>query len=67
MNPENLKIIAATIVALSQVYMIAPWQFPVFARIWDWIARVCSFLANVLAWTAMQARLNYYTVIQEAQ
>lgn len=67
MNPDNIKMIAAAIVALSQVYMIAPWQFPIFARMWDWVARFCGWLANMLAWISMKARLNYYLVIQEAQ
>jgi hypothetical protein len=57
------QIIAAAVVTMTQMYMLEPWKYPVFARLWDWIATVCGRLANILGWWSMKARSNYYTAI----
>jgi hypothetical protein len=65
MSDETFQLIAAAVVTLTQLYMVEPWKFPVFAWFWDTIATFCGELANVLAFISMKARLNYYAVIQE--
>jgi len=50
---------------MAQLYMVEPWKFPVFAMFWDTVAKFCGELANLLAYIAMRARLNYYASIQE--
>jgi hypothetical protein len=63
MSDEMKNLIAAAIVTLAQVYVLEPWKFPVFAEIWDTIARICGILANYLARCSMLARANYYDAI----
>lgn len=63
MRDEWVNLIAAAVVTLAQVYVLEPWKFPVFAKFWDWIARLTGQLANRLAWWSMHARANYYIAI----
>jgi hypothetical protein len=65
MSDDVIQLIAAAIVTVTQLYMLEPWKFPVFAWFWDSLAKFCGELANVLAWIAMRARLNYYASISE--
>lgn len=65
MSDETLQLIAAATVAVCQIYMAEPWKFPVFARFWDFMARLCGILANMLGWWSMKARENYYMAIAE--
>ena len=63
MSEEWVKLIAAAVVTLAQVYVVEPWKFPVFAQFWDWLARVTGVLANRLGWISVKARINYYSVV----
>lgn len=65
MSDETFQLIAAAVVTITQLYMVEPWKFPIFAWFWDTVARFCGELANLLAFISMKARLNYYNVIQE--
>jgi hypothetical protein len=62
-SEETIQLIAAAVVTLAQVYVLEPWKFPVFAAIWDVIARIAGHLANYLANVSMRARLNYFTAV----
>jgi hypothetical protein len=65
MSDETWQLLAAAIATMAQLYMVEPWKFPVFAMFWDTVAKFCGELANLLAYIAMRARLNYYASIQE--
>lgn len=65
MSEDTFQLIAAAIIALSQIYLIEPWKFPVFAIFWDWLAKVCGYTANVLGYMSMRARANYFVSITE--
>lgn len=67
MSEETFQLIAAAVVTLTQIYMLEPWKFPVFAWFWDTVARFCGELANVLGWISVQARANYFNVISEVR
>lgn len=62
---ENLKYIAAAAIALMQLYYYTPWHQNMFAMFWDYVARVCGYLANMLGWVSVEARANYFASIQE--
>lgn len=63
MNTDTAQLIGLAVLILAEQYMIAPWQFNVFARVWDAVAKICAFMADILGWVSMQARLNYYQVV----
>lgn len=65
MTPDYIRAIATAVVALAEVCMLMPGQLPLFAYMWDKIASICGYLANMLGWISIQARLNYFAVIQE--
>lgn len=65
MTEDTVQLVAAAIIALSQLYMIEPWKFPIFAAFWDWTAKICGILANVLGWISIRARHNYFISITE--
>lgn len=66
MNEETFQLIAAAVVTLTQIYMLEPWKFPVFAWFWDAVARWAGELANTLAWVSVRARANYFNVVSES-
>lgn len=63
---DNIRYIAAAIVAVIQLYYYTPNHQGMFAAFWDYIAKVCGGLANMLGWIAVEARANYFASIQEA-
>jgi hypothetical protein len=65
MSDEAWQFIAAAVVTLAQVYMVEPWKFPILAKFWDTVARICGELANMLGLVAVKARANYFSVISE--
>lgn len=65
MSEETIQLIAAAVVTLTQIYMLEPWKFPIFAWFWDQIARFTGELANVLGYISCKARLNYYAAVLE--
>lgn len=65
MSDDTLQIIAAAAIAVCQIYAIEPWKFPVFAKFWDLVARICGHLANMLGWWSIQARKNYFSAVSE--
>lgn len=67
MSDETWQLLAAAIATLAQLYMVEPWKFPVFAMFWDFIAKFCGELANLLGHLSVQARANYFNVIAESQ
>jgi hypothetical protein len=67
MSDEFLQLIATAVVVLSQVYFMEPWKFPIFAKFWDWVAKTCGELANMLGWVSVHARANYFHAITEIQ
>jgi len=67
MSDDVVQLIAAAIVTVTQLYMIEPWKFPIFAWFWNEVARFTGELANLLAAISLRARLNYYNVVMENQ
>jgi hypothetical protein len=65
MSDDAIQLIAAAAIAVCQIYAMEPWKFPIFAKFWDFMARLCGNLANMLGWWSMKARENYYTAIAE--
>lgn len=63
MSEETIQWIAAAVVTLAQVYVLEPWKFPVFAKFWDAVAKVCGLVANIAADWAMKARVNYFDAV----
>lgn len=63
MNDDTVQLICAAIVAVCQIYMMEPWQFPVFAAFWNWIAQFLGRLSNTLGRMSLQARLNYFEAV----
>lgn len=62
---EKVKAIATAVLIVSQLYILEPWNAPAFSRAWDFIARWTGYLANVLGWISVKARLNYYQTVRE--
>jgi len=67
MSEDLMQLIATAVVVLSQLYFMEPWKYPIFARFWDWLARVCGEAANALGLISVQARMNYFHAITETQ
>lgn len=67
MSEDLIQLIATAVVVLSQLYFMEPWKFPIFAKFWDTIARICGRMANVLGWVSVEARANYFLAVQEIQ
>jgi hypothetical protein len=63
MNSDTVQLVGLAVLVLAEQYMIAPWQFPVFARAWDIIAKAAAWLSYHLSFVAMRARANYYLVV----
>jgi hypothetical protein len=65
MSDDVFQLIAAAVVTLTQLYMLEPWKYPIFAWFWDELAKFTGELANILAAISLKARLNYYHSIME--
>jgi hypothetical protein len=63
MRDEWVQALAAAVIVLAQAYAAEPWKFAVFARFWDWLAKLAGQLADMFGWMAMHARRNYYDAI----
>lgn len=66
MSENTIQLLAAAAIAVCQIYVMEPWKFHVFARFWDWFARITGNLANVLGYMSLEARHNYFIAITEA-
>ena len=66
MSDDTIQLLAAVALGLIQIYAVEPWKFHVFARFWDWLARVSGGLANYLGWMSIRARHNYFIALTEA-
>jgi hypothetical protein len=62
---EDVKVLATAVLILAQLYILEPWKFPAFAKLWDFVARWTGYAANVLGWIAVNARANYYQAVRE--
>ena len=65
MSDDTIQLLAAVALGLIQIYAVEPWKFHIFARFWDWLARVSGALANTLAWMSINARHNYFISLAE--
>jgi hypothetical protein len=63
MSNETWQMIAAAIVALTQVYATRTDAGMLTARFWDFVARVCGQIANFLGWMSLRARANYFAAV----
>lgn len=63
MNDDTFGMIAAAVVALCQIYEMNGSQFPLLAVVWDIIARIAGIIAWITGRIAMNARLNYFMVV----
>lgn len=63
MSDETLKLIASAVIVMCEVYAMKGGDFPFFAWLWDFIARVTGTLANVLGHIAVNARYNYFVEV----
>ena len=61
--PHGMQLIGAVAVAVMQIYALNGYDFPFLAWLWDIIAKTTGRIANLLGFISIQARLNYYTVI----
>ena len=66
MNSDTIQLIGLAVLILAEQYAIAPWQFPVFARIWDFLANLFANLSWWLGYASMRARANYYTAVEQS-
>lgn len=60
---DKIEVLIAVAVAIAQINYLSPDGMHTLARLWDKLAKVLAFLANVLGWWAMKARENYYLVV----
>jgi hypothetical protein len=63
MNGDAWKAIAATVIAIIQVYGTRSDMAMLFARFWDILARISGHLANILGRYSLIARSNYFTAV----
>lgn len=63
MSDETLKLLASAVIVLCEVYTLRGGDFPVFAYLWDIIAKVTGWLANILGHISVNARLNYFVEV----
>lgn len=66
MSSDTIQLIGLAVLILAEQYAIAPWQFPIFAQIWDAIANLCAQLSWWLGYASMRARANYYTAVEHS-
>lgn len=64
MSDELFQLLAASIVALTELYAIRGADFAPIAWFWDFIARLTGHLANFLGRISVSARLNYMMAVQ---
>lgn len=62
-NSDLIQLAGLGLLILCEQYAAAPWQFPVFAKIWDFLARILSAISWATGFAAMHARNNYYAVV----
>jgi len=65
-SEDTIQLIAAAAIAIAQIYVMEPWKFQVFARFWDWVARLTGTLANILGYISLEARHNYFIALTES-
>lgn len=63
MSDDAFKFLAAAIVAICQVYQNDDGHYTALARLWDFVARVMNVIAVAAARMAMNARHNYFMVV----
>lgn len=63
MSDETIQLIATAVVVIAQIYLAEPWKLNIFARMWDFLAHLCAFLAERFAHLSMRARANYYASV----
>jgi hypothetical protein len=64
MTDDTKQLIAIAVVTVAQIYVTEPNKIrETFARFWDFIAVLCGEIANALGFVSMQARQNYYEVV----
>jgi hypothetical protein len=63
MNSDVVQLIGLGVLILVEQYAVAPWQFPVFARMWDYLANFFAAIAWITGRASMIARANYYSVV----
>lgn len=66
MNSDTIQLIGLAVLILAEQYAIAPWQFPVFAKIWDFMANLFACLSWYFGFAAMRARDNYYLAVEHS-
>lgn len=63
MNSDAIQLIGLGIILLAEQYMIAPWQFPFFAKMWNFLANLFALLSSKFAIASITARDNYNLVV----
>jgi hypothetical protein len=63
MNDETFQYIVMAVAALCQLYTVQDHDYPLAAWFYDKIATFFGTLANFFGYIAMNARLNYFTVV----
>lgn len=66
MNSDVIQIIGLAVLILAEQYAISPWQFPVWAKMWDYLANLFADLAVALGYMSYRARKNYYLAVEHS-
>lgn len=64
MDKEIIELIGACIIAITQIYSLQGEHCPIFARMWDIIAKICGHLANAFGYWSILARTNYFVAVR---
>lgn len=66
MNSDVIQLIGLAVLILAEQYAVAPWQFQMFAKMWDFMANMFADLAAVLGYMSYRARQNYFMAVEHS-
>ena len=64
MDENTANIISTAIMAITQLYALRATDFPLFAYVWDFIASITGWIANLFGNISVNARLAYFEAVQ---
>lgn len=62
MDSDKWQALAMLVVGIWQVYEYG--DYPLFARIWRWIADFARSVAELFGWISLNAEINYYESLE---
>lgn len=66
MNSDVIQLIGLAVLILAEQYAVAPWQFPVWAKAWDFMANLFADLAALLGYMSYRSRQNYFMAVEHS-